>query len=164
MTDQERRYVDYLAAGALVVFVFLYHPWTAHERTSRLTLTGFGVLFAGSFWLLGRLRHRLWAAFGAFLFGLFAPWGFAYIFGAAYVAFAFWLVWRAHRASRSGLNASDGPRITAMPAAAARPTSTSRSEPELKNTAKAKTKTKTKPKATITSGRFTPKKARPKRT
>jgi hypothetical protein len=103
LLDDERRYLNWLAFAAAVAFVLLYRPWLSDDQRSRLLLAGFGVTFAAALWALGRLHHRLWAAFGAFLVGLFAPWGFAYVFGSVYVAFAFWLVWRAHRASRSGL-------------------------------------------------------------
>ena len=45
-------------------------------------------------------RHRGVMAIGAFATG-FGPWGFAYILGAPYLAFAAYLLWRANRLDNS---------------------------------------------------------------
>ena len=96
LEDREYRYLNWLAALAVPVLVLVQEPWLEDGRRSRLLLAGFGLGFAFAFWIVGRMRHRLWAAFAAFLM-LFAPWGFAFLAAALYITFAFWLLWRASR-------------------------------------------------------------------
>ena len=96
LDDRERRWLNLLAAAAVPAFVLANQPWIEDGRRSRLLLAGFGVGFAFALWLVGRMRHRLWAAFASFLM-LFGPWSFAFVGAAVYVAFAFWLLWRAGR-------------------------------------------------------------------
>ena len=96
LTDREYRYLNVLAAVAVPAFVFVNQPWLADGQRSRLVLSAFGVGFAFALWVVGRMRHRLWAAFASFLM-LFGPWSFAYIGALPYVVFAFWLLSHASR-------------------------------------------------------------------
>jgi hypothetical protein len=91
---------------------------TAGERRAAVALAvlaaiGFGLLQHDTLWLVaigvgvavvlaaGALTgHRALMAIGAFVCG-FGPWGFAYIFGAPYLAFAGFLLWRANRLDTS---------------------------------------------------------------
>jgi hypothetical protein len=96
LADREHRRLNWLAALAVPVFVAAQEPWRGDHRSSRLALAAFGIAFAFAFWLVGRMRHRLWAAFASFLM-LFGPWNHLFLAGLVYVAFAFWLVWQARR-------------------------------------------------------------------
>lgn len=96
LDDREHRWLNRLAAAAVPVLVLVHQPWLVDARRSRLVLVGFGIGFAFALWIVGRMRHRLWAAFASFLM-LFAPWGFAFVAGAPYVVFAFWLLRCAYR-------------------------------------------------------------------
>ena len=132
LQPQEQRTAYALAGASAVAFLLLWRPWLGGNHVQIFLLA---VAFSAAFALVARQGHRLWTAFSAFLLGLFPPWGFAYIAGTVYVAFAFWLGWKAHRSLKSTLNApTDAVRAT--------PIAPKKSAP-------------------IQSGRFTPKKPRP---
>jgi len=59
-----------------------------------------GIAFAAVLATGAILRNRAVMAIGAFLTG-FGPWGFAYVFGAPYLGFAAFLLWRANRLDNS---------------------------------------------------------------
>ena len=108
MLPQEQKIAFGLAAGAAVAFGAIWQPWLGGNH-----LTGFllGLAFCASLTIVARQGHRLWTAFASFLIGLFGPWPApsgttpTYILGVFYVAFAFWLGWRAHRSLKATLNA-----------------------------------------------------------
>ena len=141
MPPQEKRIAYSLAGAGVAAFATIWTPWNGGTH-----LVGFllGATFAGSLALLALQGHRLWTAFGAFLNGVFAPWGFAYIFGAAYIAFAGWLAWRAHRAVKASINADPLGGATPLPARTTRRPSRSAPSKKKKDLA-------------IESGRVTPK-------
>lgn len=103
MRAEEQRLAYGLAAAAVVIFAVIWTPWNGGGHLAGFVLSS---CFAGALALAGRRGHRVWTAFVAFLVGVFGPWGFAYIFGVGYVAFAVWLGWRAHRSIKASLNAS----------------------------------------------------------
>src|SRR5687768_6234901 len=97
LDEREHRYVTRLAVAAVPVFVLVHQPWIEDGRRSRLLLVAFGIGFSFALWITARMRQRGWAAFAAFLTGIFGPWGYAFVVGALYIGFAFWLLWRAGR-------------------------------------------------------------------
>lgn len=97
LEDRELRWYRVLVAVALPLFVLAHQPWLAGRRESRLTFVAFGVGFTAGLWIVGRMRHRGWAAFALFLTGVFGPWGHLFVAGLTYVGFAFVLLWRAAR-------------------------------------------------------------------
>lgn len=107
-----------MAAAAVVVFAVLWRPWVGGPRLAFFAFgVGFAALLAGGAWW----GNRMACAFAAFLVAVFAPWAFAYLLGAAYLAFGAWLAVRANRDARA-LVAGDGP-------AEAPPTSRSQRRP-----------------------------------
>jgi hypothetical protein len=137
LQPEERRLAHSLAAMAVVVFTVVWTPWDGGARLAGFLISS---AMAGSLAIVARyVGQRLWTAFAAFLLGLFGGWGSAYIVGAFFIAFAFWLGWRAHRTVKATVNA-DPDRVRATPLAAKKTTA-------------------------IESGRVTPKKPRrsPKR-
>ena len=113
LLPEEQRIAYGLAAVSAVAFVVVWTPWNGGDH-----LTGFllALSFSAALAFIALQGHRLWTAFASFLLGIFGPWGFAYIFGAAFVAFAFWLAWRAHRAVKASINADPaGPKATPLP-------------------------------------------------
>lgn len=101
MRPEEQRIGYGLAAAAVVLFVAIWTPWNGGDHMLGFVLAS---AFAAALALLTRKGHRLWTAFASFLVGVFGPWGFAYIFGAIYLAFGFWLGWRAHRTIKASLD------------------------------------------------------------
>lgn len=102
LLPQEQRIAYGLAAFSVLAFLAVWTPWNGGDHVAGFVLA---VMFSFALALLARQGHRLWTAFAAFLTGIFGPWGFAYIFGAFFIAFAFWLAWRAHRAIKASINA-----------------------------------------------------------
>lgn len=91
-TAGERVVVGLLALFAALGFVLLQNDTPA--------LVALGLAFVGVL-AFGTVRgHRGLMAIGAFLTG-FGPWGFAYIFGAPFLACAAFLLWRANRLDNS---------------------------------------------------------------
>lgn len=111
LRDDERRYAYLLAAGASALFFVSWQPWRGGQRLIGFAL---GVVFTAGLAFAARRGHRVWTAFAAFLVGFDPAWGAFFIFGAAYIAFAFWLAWRAHRTLKATLNA-DPNRVRATP-------------------------------------------------
>ena len=101
MVPQEQRIAYGLAIFSALVFLVIWTPWNGGDHIAGFVLA---VMFSGALALLARQGHRLWTAFAAFLTGIFGPWGLAYIFGALFIAFAFWLGWRAHRSIKASIN------------------------------------------------------------
>lgn len=101
MLPQEQRIGYGLALFSALAFAVVWTPWNGGNHLAGFVLA---VMFSAALALLARQGHRLWTAFAAFLTGIFGPWGFAYIFGAVFIAFAFWLGWRAHRAIKASIN------------------------------------------------------------
>jgi hypothetical protein len=82
-----------LATLAAVAFGWMWHD--------TLWVAAIGVTLALFLALASVRGHRAFMAIASFLTG-FGPWGFAYIFGAPYLAFAAFLLWRANRLDKSG--------------------------------------------------------------
>jgi len=144
LLPKEQR-VGYLLAGLSAIGFFVV--WTPWNGGSHATGFGLALLFSFSLALVTRQGHRLWTAFTAFLIGTFGPWGFAYVFGAIYIGFAFWLGLRAHRAVKASVEG--------------RPVAT-----EVRDAVTAKPapkKSSSKNPSSVTSGRVTPKKTPPRR-
>lgn len=157
MDDRERRIGWYLAIAAVPVLMVITTPWKGVDHLGPFAFT---LLFPGSFALVVKQRHRVWTSVAAFLIGLLGPWSFAYLAGAPFVAYAFWLASRARKLSKAVaiMSAPDDPTEGDAPpagrfgrrrpprTAASRRASTSPSAPARKPSS-----------AGVDSGRVTPK-------
>jgi hypothetical protein len=65
-----------------------------------VSVAALGVALASVLAVGAIVRNRAVMAIGAFITA-FGPWGFAYIFGAPYLALAAFLLWRANRLDNS---------------------------------------------------------------
>lgn len=81
LTETQRRIGLGLAAFATLVFVSTRTP----------LFIAIGLPLAIGLGISAWRRHRIAAAVFAF-FTTFGPWGFAYVFGAAYAVYALWLL------------------------------------------------------------------------
>lgn len=167
MEPREQRIGWYLALASIPVLAVITTPWNGGEN---LAAFGFTLVFPASFALVIRQGHRIWTAFGAFLVGLLGPWSFAYLAGAPFVAFAFWLALRARREALA-VPANAPPRDISISAANARPASSpwwrrrrrgaaadSSDTPSDPRTARRTAPSRSKPSdAGVKSGRVTPK-------
>ncbi|HEX7167919.1 MAG TPA: hypothetical protein VF230_13155 [Acidimicrobiales bacterium] len=111
MRPQDQAIAYALASFATAVFASEWQPWKGGQA-----LTGFvvGVFGVGALATVARQGHRVWTAFAAFLNGFNPAWGFTYVFGALFIAYAFWLGWRTHRDLKASLDV-DPTRVTGTP-------------------------------------------------
>lgn len=98
MRDDEKRFASGLAAVAALGLTAYWEPW---RGGAHLAFTLFSLGFASTLALTARWGNRLAAGTAAFCFGVFGPWGFAYVFGAPFVGLAAWLGIRASRDAKS---------------------------------------------------------------
>jgi hypothetical protein len=97
MAPEERRLAASMAGAAVVFFVVFWRPW---EGGARLAFAAFGVAFAAALGATAWWGNRVFCALAAFVLGVFGPWYFLSLLGAAYVGLAAWIGLRASRAAR----------------------------------------------------------------
>lgn len=97
MATDERRVTFALAAAAGFGLTVLWQPWLGGVHVA---FTGFSLAFSGVLATTAWWGNRVAGATAAFMFGIFGPWSFAYIFGLPFLALAIWLGIRTSRAMK----------------------------------------------------------------